>query len=176
MYQKLVIVGRLGRDPEMRYMPDGTAVTQINVATDRRWTDKSTGQPVSETTWFRVSVWGKQAETTNQYLAKGRMVLIEGHLRPDPQTGGPKLFTRQDGTSGASFEITAETVRFLGGVEQNEPVDAVEHVREEVAQAVEHHVDEHCAALDIHRAGAVDAVAGNAEVEVVGLLLSLIHI
>jgi|CXWK01.1.fsa_nt_gi single-strand DNA-binding protein len=117
MYQKIVIVGRLGRDPEMRYMPDGTAVTQINVATDRRWTDKSTGQPVSETTWFRVSVWGKQAETTNQYLAKGRMVLIEGHLRPDPQTGGPKLFTRQDGTSGASFEITAEVVRFLGSRE-----------------------------------------------------------
>ena len=113
MYQKLVIVGRLGRDPEMRYMPDGTAVTQINVATDRRWTDKSTGQPVSETTWFRVSVWGKQGESTNQYLSKGSMVLIEGHLRPDPQTGGPKLFTRQDGTSGASFEVTAENVRFL---------------------------------------------------------------
>ena len=113
MYQKLVIVGRLGRDPEMRYMPDGTAVTQINVATDRRWTDKSTGQPVQETTWFRVSVWGKQGESTNQYLSKGSMVLIEGHLRPDPQTGGPKLFTRQDGTSGASFEVTAENVRFL---------------------------------------------------------------
>ena len=72
---------------------------------------------MSETTWFRVSVWGKQAESTNQYLAKGRMVLIEGHLRPDPQTGGPKLFTRQDGTSGASFEVTAEVVRFLGGRE-----------------------------------------------------------
>ncbi len=113
MYQKIVIVGRLGRDPEMRYMPDGTAVTSMNVATDRRWTDKGTGQPVSETTWFRVNVWGRQAESSNQYLSKGSMVLVEGHLRPDPQTGGPKLFTRQDGTSGASFEITAENVRFL---------------------------------------------------------------
>lgn len=115
MYQKIVIVGRLGRDPEMRYMPDGTAVTSMNVATDRRWTDKSTGQPVSETTWFRVSVWGRQGETANQYLAKGAMVLIEGHLRPDPQTGAPRLFTRQDGTQGASFEVTAEVVRFLSG-------------------------------------------------------------
>lgn len=115
MYQKLVIVGRLGRDPEMRYMPDGTAVTSMNVATDRRWTDKATGQPVQETTWFRVSVWGRQAESTNQYLSKGSLVLIEGHLRPDPQTGSPRLYTRQDGSMGSSFEMTAENVRFLSG-------------------------------------------------------------
>lgn len=115
MYQKLVIVGRLGRDPEMRYMPDGTAVTSMNVATDRRWTDKATGQPVQETTWFRVSIWGRQAESTNQYLSKGSLVLIEGHLRPDPQTGSPRLYTRQDGTMGSSFEMTAENVRFLSG-------------------------------------------------------------
>lgn len=117
MYQKIVIVGRLGRDPEMRYMPDGTAVTNINVATDRRWTDRATGQPTQETTWFRVSVWGRQAESVNQYLSKGRMVLIEGHLRPDPQTGGPRIYTRQDGTAGSSFELFADTVRFLGGRE-----------------------------------------------------------
>ncbi|MBX7254657.1 MAG: single-stranded DNA-binding protein [Candidatus Promineofilum sp.] len=117
MYQKIVIVGRLGKDPEMRYMPDGTAVTQINVATDRRWTDKATGKPVEETTWFRVSIWGRQAETANQYLSKGRMVLVEGHLRQDPQTGGPRVYTRQDGTTGASFEITADAFRFLGGRE-----------------------------------------------------------
>lgn len=113
MYQKLVIVGRLGRDPEMRYMPDGTAVTSMNVATDRRWTDKNTGQPVQETTWFRVSVWGRQAESVNQYLNKGSMVLVEGHLRPDPQTGSPRMYSRQDGTMGTSFEMTAEVVRFL---------------------------------------------------------------
>jgi single-strand DNA-binding protein len=117
MYQKIVIVGRLGRDPDMRYMPDGTAVTSMNVATDRRWTDKATGQPTQETTWFRVSVWGRQAETANQYLSKGKMVLIEGHLRPDPQTGSPKMYTRQDGTMGTSFEVTAELVRFLSGRE-----------------------------------------------------------
>ena len=115
MYQKIVIVGRLGKDPEMRYMPDGTAVTSMNVATDRRWTDKGTGQPVQETTWFRVNVWGRQAESSNQYLSKGSMVLVEGHLRPDPQTGGPRMYTRQDGTMGSSFEITADNVRFLSG-------------------------------------------------------------
>ena len=115
MYQKLVIVGRLGRDPEMRYLPDGTAVTNLNVATDRRWTDKNTGQPVEETTWFRVSVWGRQGESANQYLSKGRMVLVEGYLKPDPQTGSPRIYTRQDGTAGSSFEMTADVVRFLGG-------------------------------------------------------------
>ncbi len=117
MYQKIVIVGRLGKDPEMRYLPDGTAVTNMNVATDRRWTDKATGQPAQETTWFRVSVWGRQAESANQYLSKGKLVLIEGHLRPDPQTGGPRIYTRQDGTAGSSFELFAEVVRFLSSRE-----------------------------------------------------------
>lgn len=116
MYQKLVIVGRLGRDPEMRYMPDGTAVTSFSVATDRRWTDRATGQPVQETTWFRVSVWGRQAEASNQYLSKGRMVLVEGRLTPDAN-GGPRIWTAQDGTARASFELKADSVQFLGGRE-----------------------------------------------------------
>ncbi|MCA9938302.1 MAG: single-stranded DNA-binding protein [Anaerolineales bacterium] len=115
MYQKLILVGNLGRDPEMRYMPDGTAVTSFSIAASRRWTDRNTGQPVEETTWFRVSVWGRQAETANQYLSKGRRVLVEGSLVPDRATGSPRLFTRQDGTVGASFEVRADTVRFLGG-------------------------------------------------------------
>ncbi|MCA9994381.1 MAG: single-stranded DNA-binding protein [Anaerolineales bacterium] len=115
MYQKVIIVGNLGRDPEMRYMPDGTAVTSFSVATSRRWTDRNSGQPVDETTWFRVSVWGRQAETANQYLSKGSKVLVEGRMKPDPATGAPRIWTRQDGTAGASFELTAELVRFLSG-------------------------------------------------------------
>ncbi|WP_420641051.1 single-stranded DNA-binding protein [Candidatus Leptofilum sp.] len=115
MYQKIIVVGNLGSDPEMRYMPDGTAVTSFSVATNRRWTDRSTGQPVDETTWFRVSVWGRQAETTNEYLSKGRKVLVEGQITPDRNTGGPRLWTAQDGTVRASFEIRADSVRFLGG-------------------------------------------------------------
>ena len=115
MYQKIIVVGNLGNDPEMRYMPDGTAVTNFSLASNRRWTDGATGQPRDETTWFRVSVWRKQAEVANQYLSKGRRVLVEGRLRPDPASGGPRTFTRQDGTVGASFEITAESIQFLGG-------------------------------------------------------------
>ena len=119
MYQKIVIVGNLGRDPEMRYMSDGTAVTNFSVATSRRWTNQATGQPVDETTWFRVSVWGKQAESTNQYLSKGKKVLVEGRISPDPNTGNPRLWTRQDGAVGASFEIRAESVRFLSGRDED---------------------------------------------------------
>jgi single-strand DNA-binding protein len=117
MYQKIVIVGNLGGDPEMRYMPDGRAVTNFSVATNRRWTNQSTGQPVDETTWFRVSVWGRQAEATNQYLSRGSKVLVEGRLRPDPQSGGPRTFVRNDGSVGASFEISADSVQFLSGRE-----------------------------------------------------------
>jgi single-strand DNA-binding protein len=112
MYHKIIVVGNLGRDPEMRYTPSGQAVTNLNVATSRKYTT-SDGNDVKETIWFRVSVWGKQAESSNQYLKKGSKVLIEGRLNPDPATGGPKTFTRQDGTAGASFEVTAGLVRFL---------------------------------------------------------------
>ncbi len=119
MYQHLTIVGRLGRDPEMRYSPNGQAVTSFSVATDRQYTDGN-GQKVKETTWFHVSVWGKQAETTNQYLKKGSMVLVEGRLTCDPKTGGPRIYKRQDGTEGASFELNASTVRFLSGKQDGE--------------------------------------------------------
>lgn len=114
MYQKLVIVGNLGSDPEMRYMPDGRAVTNFSVACNRRWTNQATGDPQEEVTWYRVSVWGRQGEAANQYLEKGRQVLVEGRLRPDPNTGGPRLWTRQDGSVGASYEVVADRVQFLG--------------------------------------------------------------
>ncbi|HXV41920.1 MAG TPA: single-stranded DNA-binding protein [Anaerolineae bacterium] len=113
MYQKLIIVGNLGNDPEMRYTPSGQAVTNLSVATNRRWTDNG-GQQQEETVWFRVSVWGKQAETCNQYLTKGQKVLIEGRLTPDKETGGPRVWTDQNGKPKASYEMTAFEVRFLG--------------------------------------------------------------
>jgi single-strand DNA-binding protein len=115
MYQKIIIAGNLGGDPEMRYMPDGTAVTNFSVATNRKWTDRASGEPRKETTWFRVSVWRQQAETANQYLSKGSQVLIEGRLKADSQTGGPRVWTGQDGSVRASYEITADVVRFIGG-------------------------------------------------------------
>jgi len=113
MFQKVVIVGNLGTDPEMRYTPSGSAVTNFNVATNRRWTG-SDGQQNEETCWFRVSVWGKTAEVCNQYLSKGRQVLVEGTLRPDPETGGPRIWTDQNGQPRASFELTGRDVKFLG--------------------------------------------------------------
>jgi single-strand DNA-binding protein len=118
MYQKIIIVGNLGSDPEMRYMPNGNAVTNFSVASNRRWTDQASGEPREETTWFRVSVWGKQAETANQYLSRGQKVLVEGRLRPDPQTGSPRTFQRQDGSVGASYEVTADSIRFLSSREE----------------------------------------------------------
>ncbi|HSF80463.1 MAG TPA: single-stranded DNA-binding protein [Anaerolineales bacterium] len=112
MYHTILIVGNLGRDPEMRYTPGGQAVTNFSVATNRQYT-ASDGTPVKETIWFRVSTWGKQAETCNTYLRKGSKVLVEGRLIPDQASGGPRIWTRQDGTPAASFEISAGTVRFL---------------------------------------------------------------
>jgi len=119
MYQKIIIIGNLGRDPEMRYTPNGSAVTNFSVATNRRYTGTD-GQMVDQTTWFRVSVWNRQAETCNQYLRQGSKVLVEGRLNPDPATGGPKIWTRQDGTPGSSFEISANTVRFLSTRQEDE--------------------------------------------------------
>jgi single-strand DNA-binding protein len=123
MYQKLIIVGYLGRDPEMRYTPNGQAVTNFSVAASRRYST-SDGQQVDETTWYRISAWGRQAETCNQYLRKGSRVLIEGRLKPDPETGGPRLYQRQDGSWGASFEVTAQFVKFMSSRAEDEALQA----------------------------------------------------
>ena len=112
MYHTIIIVGNVGRDPEMRYTPSGQAVTSFSIASNRRYTS-SNGEQVNETIWFRVSAWGKQAEICNQYLKKGSKVLVEGRLTPDKNTGGPRIWQKQDGTSGSSFEVTAGTIRFL---------------------------------------------------------------
>jgi single-strand DNA-binding protein len=122
MYHKVIIVGYLGRDPEMRYTADGTPVTNFSVAASRKW-NRPDGTQVDETVWFRVSAWRRLAETCNQYLQKGRLVLIEGRLQPDPATGGPRIWTGNDGVARASFEMTALTVRFLGGRGEAAPAE-----------------------------------------------------
>lgn len=119
MYHTLIIVGNVGRDPEMRYTPSGQAVTSFSVATNRQYNDSS-GEQVKETIWFRVSTWGKQAEACNLYIKKGSKVLVEGRLNPDKETGGPRVFEKNDGTQGASYEVTASTVRFLSSREEGE--------------------------------------------------------
>lgn len=112
MYQKIIIIGNLGGDPQMRYTQDGTPVTSFSVATNRRWTSQS-GEPRERTTWFRVSAWRKLAETCNQYLNKGSKVFIEGEIEPDAESGGPRVWTGNDGQTRASYEITARNVKFL---------------------------------------------------------------
>ena len=119
MYQKIIIVGNLGRDPETREL-SGNTVTNFSVATSRSWTSAS-GEKKEETVWFRVAAWGRLGETCAQFLAKGRKVLVEGALQPDLATGGPRTFTRQDGTVSASFEIRAITVQFLSGKNDDAP-------------------------------------------------------
>ena len=114
MYHKIIIVGNLGRDPEMRYTADGTPVTNFSIAANRRWNTADGGKG-EETIWFRITAWRQLAETCNEYLKKGRQVLVEGRLIPDPNTGGPRVYQRRDGSWGASFEVRALTVKFLGG-------------------------------------------------------------
>jgi len=119
MYQTIIIVGNVGRDPEMRYTPSGQAVTSFSVATNRQYTNNN-AETIKETIWFRVSAWGKTGETCNQYLKKGSKVLVEGRLTADPATGGPRIWQAQDGTSRASFEVSANTVRFLSSRTETE--------------------------------------------------------
>lgn len=111
-FHTVILAGNLGRDPEMRYTPGGQAVTNFSVAVDDSYTNNN-GERVDRTIWFRVSTWGKQAESCNQYLKKGSKVLVEGRMVVDPATGGPRTWSRQDGTTAASLEVRANTVRFL---------------------------------------------------------------
>ncbi|MDK1029348.1 MAG: single-stranded DNA-binding protein [Anaerolineae bacterium] len=112
MYHTIIVVGNVGRDAEMRFTPSGQAVASFSVATNRQYTS-SNGEKVKETIWFRISAWGKQAEVCNQYVKKGMKVLVEGRLTADQETGGPRIWTGKDGSTRASFEVTAGTVRFL---------------------------------------------------------------
>lgn len=107
MWHQLTIVGRLGRDVESRFTPDGVQVSSFPVAVNDGFGEKK------KTIWIRVTAWRKTAENCNEYLKKGSRVLITGTLQADPQTGGPRVFDRNDGTSGASFEMTAQQVTFL---------------------------------------------------------------
>ena len=118
MYQTLILIGNLGKDPELHYTPSGQPVVTLSVATNRRYTTAD-GQAAKESTWFRVTVWGKQAEACNEFLHKGSKVLVEGRLTPDPETGGPHVW-ESNGKVGASYEVTASTVRFLSGREDTD--------------------------------------------------------
>ncbi|SOQ16296.1 single-stranded DNA-binding protein [Pseudomonas syringae group genomosp. 3] len=113
---KVILVGTCGQDPDCRYLPNGTAVTNLSLATSEQWTDKQTGQKVEKTEWHRVSLFGKVAEIAGEYLRKGSQVYIEG-----------KLQTREwekDGIKRYSTEIVVDmqgTMQLLGGRPQGDP-------------------------------------------------------
>lgn len=111
MYHSITILGNLGKDPEMRFTPSGSAVCSFSVATSRSYTKNE--EKVKETVWFRVTTWGKLAEICNEYLKKGSKVLVVGRLIPDLTTGGPRTWEASDGSTKASFEINAQEVKFL---------------------------------------------------------------
>lgn len=107
MYQNTIVIGHLGGDPSMRYTPSGASVTNFSVATTRKWTNAQ-GEPQEKTTWFKVVAWNKLAEVCNQYLAKGRLVMVEGDVNVS-------AYTDKQGQPAASLELTARNVKFLGG-------------------------------------------------------------
>ncbi len=129
MFHKVVLIGNLGQDPEMRYTPSGTAVTNFSVATTSRiskqtnaecpngWKESYSGNSWELTTWWRVTAWRQLAELCNQYLTKGRSVYIEGEVNGTAVNGSrnPRVWTGSDGVARASFELTARTIKFLGG-------------------------------------------------------------
>jgi single-strand DNA-binding protein len=106
-YNRIVVMGNLGQDPEVKYTQGGQAVCQLSIAVNEQWTDKD-GNRQEKVQWFRVAVWGKQAETCGQYLAKGRTALVEGRM-------GSRKYQDKDGNEREAWEITADRVVFVGG-------------------------------------------------------------
>lgn len=107
-WHQTVVVGRLGNDPELRYMQNGDAVCNFSVAVSERWRDRQSGEQRERTTWYRVSVWGNQAENCNTYLAKGRLVVVTGNV-------SARGYINNNGEAAASLNLTSRNVRFLGG-------------------------------------------------------------
>lgn len=106
-FQQIILVGNLGKDPEMRYTPTGVPVTSFNMAVSRTWTDQS-GQRQEKTTWFRVTAWRKLAEVVSQYATKGRQVMVVGELEE------ARTYTDRDGNVQISLEVTAQQFKLLG--------------------------------------------------------------
>ncbi|MBQ6520164.1 MAG: single-stranded DNA-binding protein [Anaerolineaceae bacterium] len=118
MYAKLTIIGNVGRDPVVRTTQSGQPVASFSVAATRTY-KAANGEKRTETTWFDISAWGARSEYVAKYIKKGSKVLVEGRLTPDAQTGGPRIFARNDGTWSAKYEITADNIQALIGYQTN---------------------------------------------------------
>ena len=117
-FNKIILVGNLGRDPELRYTPQGTPVCSFSLATNERRKDRTTGENNDVTTWFSVTLWGRQAETASQYLSRGRPVYIEGRLRVEE-------WTDRDGKPRHTLEVHATDMQFIGGGARSDEAGAV---------------------------------------------------
>lgn len=115
-FNKITLVGNLGRDPELRYTPQGTPVCSFTLATNEKRKDRA-GEMQDVTTWFRVTLWGRQAETASQYLVKGRPVYIEGRLRLEE-------WTDRDNKQRYTLEVHATDMQFIGGGRSDEAAQA----------------------------------------------------
>jgi len=104
---KVILIGNLGRDPEVRYTPDGTAVTNFSIATSLEWNDKNSGEKKEKTEWHRIVTFRKLAEICGQYLSKGRQVYVEGRLQT-------RSWDDKEGVKRYMTEVVADTVQFLG--------------------------------------------------------------
>ena len=107
---KVILIGNLGRDPEVRYTPNGSAICNIGIATTRNWKNKESGERQEETEWHRVVMFDRLAEIAGEYLKKGRPVYIEGRLRT-------RKWTDKDGVERYTTEVYAEQMQLLGGRE-----------------------------------------------------------
>jgi single-strand DNA-binding protein len=106
-YQYTIIIGNVGRDPELRYTQSGVAVADFSVAVSRRWTDRNTNESREETTWFRVTAWRGLAETVQQYVHKGMQIMVTGRVTAS-------AYIANDGEARASLDLTAQDIQFLG--------------------------------------------------------------
>jgi single-strand DNA-binding protein len=129
MFHRVTLIGHVGQEPQMRYTPDGTPVTNFSVATKTSvsketnpqcpagWKESYNGRAWELTTWWRVTAWRKLAETVNSYVTKGMVVFVEGEVHGDAANGAqnPRVWTGNDGVAKASYELTARNIKFMSG-------------------------------------------------------------
>ncbi len=119
MYQNIILVGNVGKEPEMRYTPAGKAATSFRIATSESYW-KGENKSESVTTWWTVTCWGQTAERVYTQVKKGMKLLVEGRIKPGDD-GNPRTFTRKDSSTGTTYEMTASVVRILDKIEKSEP-------------------------------------------------------
>ena len=118
-WSQTMIIGNVGRDPEMRYLQNGTPVCSFSVAVTRKWNDRNTNERREETTWYRVTAWRQLAETANQFVRKGMQIMVVGQTKAS-------AYLDNSGQPAATLELTADNMQFLGsrdGAGQGQPVD-----------------------------------------------------